>query len=632
MACAMLLGARLAGAADGAARGALPPLWERLEERLPRDLRLLESLRPLVPEAVPAARRVARCRARLGAASAACVRGRSPGPIGCAAIFRQSAEALATRLGTAPPDAPVAEAAEAAARLAFLFRAVARARRVGCAAPTTDPTDDVPAVVTRVPGGAALRVAPARALAPHARYWLRAELPAPVVAVEPPLTSEGTLAAAAPAAGEPLPPRARDFVADTLAGAARAPGVTVHPSLVLHLARPLSWGALRADRVRFTRAPGPGAVARLTTGGRVLVRDARRARAAGRKTARAGTLRLLAPDGPESVALGIPAGALPHVARLAVGRFVSHDLAHARSSRVRFVIALPRAVTAPPPVLLLHGLHGTGLAFFLNRADLLAEQGLAAVGFDLPGHGARTDDAVFFTPTDPARLARGLRQATVDAIALATALGAAPLVAHLSTGAPRLLGYSLGGMVGTLVLGAVPELGAAVLVAPAGDLADWLGLHVAQGLGVPILACAGGADAGAACLATRRCPPGGACVASPGFYALERAATAYGTVLAEVDPQTWAARAAGPDRRRPVLVQEGADDEVIENGNTAWLATALGADMTCRLDAAAPQTLCRFPGVGHNLVNLPAPRAQAHRFLASAGRELGADAAALAAR
>jgi hypothetical protein len=102
--------------------------------------------------------------------------------------------------------------------------------------------------------------------------------------------------------------------------------------------------------------------------------------------------------------------------------------------------------------------------------------------------------------------------------------------------------------------------------------------------------------------------------------------------VADVDPETWAARAGGPDGRRPVLVQLGTADEVIQPGNTAWLATTLGADPTCRLRPDAPQTLCAFPGEGHGLVNRDAPREQAHVFLASAGRDLGPDAPGWAAR
>src|SRR5438309_510850 len=84
--------------------------------------------------------------------------------------------------------------------------------------------------------------------------------------------------------------------------------------------------------------------------------------------------------------------------------------------------------------------------------------------------------------------------------------------------------------------------------------------------------------------------------------------------VADADPQPVARGAAGPDGARPILIQEAGDDWIIYNSNTAWLAVAVGADMTCSLRADAPQTLCHFRGMGHDLVNLAAPQAQAHEF------------------
>jgi len=619
-----------------------------LVEIIPPTLTLLDSVRPLAPRAVPTRRIVERCRDRLAAASAACARGRRPPAIGCAAAFIRAARELAVH-ASAPgrPQAPFDAASQFASRVGLLLRSVGRRRQSACGTASGDPLTFVPAVVALAEGGTALRIEPARPLEAEATYRIVANVPADVVGTLPALAPDGRLRGPGPSLADPLVPEAmRTFFAKVYAAAERARGGTVRPSLLLRLSRAIELGAIRPGSVGFlreTRTPSgePGDAAtgmhlRLRTGGDQLLREARRARAAGRKSAKAGGLAFVPAGSPGSVALGIPPGSLPSARGFLVGRFLSPDADSGRATRVPLLVALPRATGEPrdegvPTVLLVHGHAHNATAFLLRHGEGLLARGLAAAAFDLPGHGARGEVAPFLDPLAPAAVARNVRQATLDTIAAATALssvrdpsGARPRVAAAPV---RLLGFSLGGMVVALALGAEPNLGPAVLVAPAGDLYDMLSFRVVLTLDIPPRRCAGGLVDGEVCPpGGGACPGGGTCAPNPLVLEFVHLAMPYRTLLADADPQSLAARAAGPQRTRPILIQEGSEDNVIENANTAWLASALGADMTCNLRARAPQTLCHFRGSGHDVIDLEGARAQAGHFLATDGRELiGAD-------
>ena len=596
--------------------GRLPVLWERLVEILPSAVALIDRLRVVSPAPLPSQRILARCSDRVVRASAACARDRPVERIGCAGVF---ARAFRTLSAARHPAAPFAEGAEEASRVSLLLHRIARE---GCAPSAR--AEAVPAVLALVDGGAALRIEPASPLASSRAHHLWFGRTSRAGRTSNDMAEPAGLR-------EAMPPTAPQFLGNLYAAAERAAGVTVRPRVLVAMPETLTLSAARRSRIEFRRGPTPasgGTSTAFRTVASLLLDDARRASAAGRKTARAGEVRVVPAASADPASMGIAGTSLPHVARYVVGRFVSRDVETGRASRVPFLVTAP-AGPVHAVVVLLHGLGGRSTAFLARRADDLAERGLAAASFDLPYHGDRETSTAFLDTLDPAAFAVHLRQARIDGFAFTTALRTA-LPGVLPAGTPvRLLGYSLGGMVGAQLLAGDPDIDAAVLVAPAGDLFDFVGLRVAESLGLPLVTCAGGANEGAACAAGEPCPDG-VCAPNPHLYPFARIATPYRTVVADVDPQTEASHIAGRDGRRPVLIQEGDRDYIIHNANTAWLAAGMGADMTCALRAGAPQTLCHFRGAAHDLVNIPVAQAQAHTFLASGGRTLvdGGDARA----
>ena len=618
----------LATRADPAA-GALDCVWERLAESLDPALEALDGVRALAPGAVVPPRIAARCATRIRAAIAACVRGERPRPMGCAAAFGRAARMLSAISGRLP-GAPFAAVGEAAGSVAHLL---ARARRdPGCA--RSDPSGVVPAYGSVLVDGRSIRLAPACPLASGRRYRLLARLRAGVSATEPPLASGWLTAGIPPAAPEDAPAAFAPFLERLRRGVADTSGLTVRPAIVVVLDAPLSPRDLLAARPRFVPEPDPSVSASAVPVLRIGTVDARLtldvAPLAAGEVAPAPEATRRPVDGAEAAALGLAPGTLPHVEALFVGRFASLDLGRAIRVEVPFLLTLPAGRPGPAPVvILLNGLGGTGAQMLVAHAGALAEAGLSAATFDLPLHGARQEAGVaFLVPADPPTLVRNLRQAALDTVALSHALrtGAAlsaDAAALIDRRAPRLMGYSLGAITAALALGVDRSFGTTVLMAPAGDLTDWLAVPLAAAIGQPVRRCAGWGPAGQPCRTKADCPPHAHCVTDPAMVRLfQPIETAYRTALADADPQTYGSRAPGTDRRRPILLQEGARDAIIVPFNTEVLAATMGADPTCRLGPDAPQVLCRFPDLGHELADRDEPRRQAYRFLATDGHEL----------
>lgn len=620
-ACAVLWIAVAASAA-----GTPPPRWERLAELVGPTMLRLEQLRGSDTAPLPPARVLARCAERVDLAVAACTRARRPPPFGCAARLADTALGLAAAADTTTDaGAWIAFVAADTARLALLLGTLERDREA-CVRPPADTA--VPAVLGWRAGGTVLDVEPARPLPPGVRHRLVIAPDLAVVATTPSLDAGGRLLPTpAPAAAVPA---VAAYAARIGRAAARASGVTTRPVLSLHLARPVSLRDARALSAAFVPIRNgdatPGAIVVTTRGAALAVTPP--TTTAG--SARAST-RVLAADEREALGLGGPA--LQRV-QLRLGEVASHDPETGGTRPVPYLVAIPRAhARSDAVVLLLDGLGGSAGPFLRVRGASLLAAGATLVAMDLPAHGMRADGAPFLDPHDPTVLARRLRTAVGDVLALAARLRTpGALAPDLPVpGAVRVLGYSIGAGVASVALALDPALGATVLVAPPGDLADFLAVSTSAAFGEPLLRCLAGRTLGGACGTDVPCTAG-ACVFNPVLLPLLETRTAVRTLLAAVDPQTRARAIAGPGAARPVLLQVGGRDGIIPPENTLWLAAALGADLTCTRRRAHPQTACRFPAAGHEVVwNRDAHR-QADAFLLSGGEALAPSGAPLAAR
>jgi hypothetical protein len=605
-----------------AAAGTPPARWERLAELVAPMVRDLEQLRAGGVSGLPDRRILARCAERAEAGIAACARGRRPHALGCAARLAATAVTLDAADRSTDAGAFTAFVGAETARVSTLLGTLERSRDA-CTRPAPD--GPVPAILGWREGGAALEVEPAQPLAPGRRYRLALDPALAVARVEPSIDASGGLRAEpAPRATVPL---LVEFGRRVGREAAHADGVTTRPTLVLRLAQPIPLAEVRSLSVAFEAIHGtaaPGGIVFRTVGDRLAPAPRAPAGSPPPET------RLLGAD--ERATLGLDGPALAHAA-VRMGTFSSRDPATGATHRVPYLAALPAHRIQPGVVvLLLDGLGGNAARFLAVRGGSLLARGLALVTMDLPGHGMRKDGTPFLDPRDPSLLAGHLATGVADLLAFVAHLGAdgalGPDVPSPTT--IRVLAYSIGASVASVALAVEPRLDAAVLIAPPGDLADFLDLGTGLALGAPLLRCLAGATLGGPCRGGT-CE-GGACVLDPALLPLLASRTAVRTVVAAVDPQTRARAMAGPHGARPILLQIGGQDGIVAPDCTLWLAAALGADLTCTRPAGHPQVLCRFADAGHNVVWDGAARRQADAFLLSGGGRLVPAGEAWAAR
>jgi hypothetical protein len=520
-------------------------------------------------------------------------------------------------------DDPLAVGASLAGRFALLCRTAARAMRHACGSPTTAPLADVvSAVVTPLPGGSRLLVEPAAPLEPGTRYRLVAPLSAGIVTTVPEANRDGVLELGATPPPAPVLPDFTDVARATWDAAAQRRTLPVLPEVLLVLQHPVALERLAASRIAFRRettgASDPAHGLRLATAPGTLGDLREPARRTG--AARA--------DSASPSPADLPDAAPQRSVEAFVGRFPSRDLARDRDRSLPFRLAVPtgdvRAV-----VVQLNGVNAPAATLFREEAAGFAAHGLAVVAFDHPGQGERAEEGPLFDPRRPETLATSLRQAVFDVVALASALRAGDVLPaavreRLRAAPLELFGYSFGAIVGELVLAAEPRFGTTVLAAPAGDVVSWVHLaliadahvttHVCVGPGVPRTPCGDAAHA---------CAPGVACVINPGLHRYFPLTLAYRSILADVDPLTYAGALAGPDGHRPVLLLSGGRDGTIPPSSVERLVAAAHVSPTCSLDAGHRQTLCRFAELGHDVVYPAAPREATLAFLATQGARIG---------
>lgn len=612
------------GHAAAPSGGALPPFWEELASHANDAMTDLQQGHRLKLPGVMSGRMVRRCRDRITAAIASCARGMGARPIGCTGPITRSALALGALGNSQDVLWPAAtQMSNGVGRFALLLRTVRRRSLRDCRPAPIGRV--VPAVATWLDQGRRVVVEPVAPLPVGTRYRLQLPEILQVADFATRFTADGRLAPEPPSGHEDTP--VLRFIDRSVAAGAEQDGVTVRPQLLLRFEPPIDLRQVRLGRrmafVPLTDAEHPPGAFRTVMP--PLLADAERVKAA---TPTIWPTVVLAPDSAEAHGLGIPATGLPHVSAIVQGSIDIPDPVSGKAEVVPYVITLPPRGTAPVPVvLLLHGLNGTGPSLLFQHADALAARGLAAAAIDFPLHGARKGATVFLDPLDAATFAVHTRHAISDVLYVVAALRAGRLLPpELALPAPvtvRLLGYSLGAMVGAAALGLDQAIGTSVLMAPAGDHTDWLWLPILQGLAVPPQGCVGGPMQGVACRTAGECN-GGSCSANPVVSQLMlRYTMSYRSALAGVDPQTFASRAGGVNGRRAVLLEEGGIDGIVVSRATEWLAAALHADPTCRVRPEQPRTLCRFAGAGHELEGLADVRAVAYAFLASDGAQLG---------
>ncbi len=306
---------------------------------------------------------------------------------------------------------------------------------------------------------------------------------------------------------------------------------------------------------------------------------------------------------------------------------------------IDFLLALPARGTPPhPAVVLQHGFGGDN-GFVAQLAGDLTAAGLAVVGIPAPEHGPRGAFIDFFDFDDFNAFGNNFRQASVDLLALARLLESGLDAdgdgrSDVRGDALGYLGQSLGGVIGGVFTAVEPAITAAVLNVPGGKLSQLAGAvsplaepflaRFATEAGIAQRVC-GGDPTAPACAADAGCAPGVRCESNPDFTALlDAAALDFQTQLDPGDGAAYARwlrlepRGVGP---KPVLVQEGIGDAIVANQLTEALARAVALPAN-RADAASGGVagLWRFPPpAGHGILGLPAVRAQAVRFLASAG-------------
>jgi pimeloyl-ACP methyl ester carboxylesterase len=255
----------------------------------------------------------------------------------------------------------------------------------------------------------------------------------------------------------------------------------------------------------------------------------------------------------------------------------------------------------------------------------ITDEGMVFVAFDLPGHGGRADGHPFLDRRDPEGFAASVRQSVADVLAIVASLRCGwPLAGGVTVGRGpvRLLGYSVGSVVGSLTRAVEPDLETAVLLAPGGDLFEWIGLWLAADVEMPLQRCLGGPDAGAACRDT--CAAPGVCFVNPELARLADALRVpYGQLLGSVEPMGLAGVRHGNASRGRTLLVSGGRDYVMYPELASRLADAYGMRPPSRHMRRGVHTiLVEWPTLGHELSDDPRVRRQAHRFLATDGRRL----------
>jgi len=353
-----------------------------------------------------------------------------------------------------------------------------------------------------------------------------------------------------------------------------------------------------------------------------------------------------APDQDEGVALepvdvGMSGAA---VAGVYHGRYRSLDVAggggptrilgvapnEARPCELPFLLALPSGFSANTPVVLaVHGHGGRAKAMLKSNAIGLARRGMATLALDLPAHGERGREESFVDPLHPDRLTLGIRQATVDALALfltSTRCGfALPDGRRFTPTSLRFLGYSLGAAIGALLRAIEPDLGTTVLVAPPGDLVDWQVQQVPKRLGAETYTlCSGGPSHGSVCHDPTACGPEGACIADPQVVLLGDVVTSsYATVFGGSEAVAFAGERTGGASTAPLLLIAGGLDMSVGPLAGPRLADLYGMKLDGDRGRRGPsKQFSYWPALGHDLLANELVRDQAYDFLMTGGRRL----------
>jgi len=336
---------------------------------------------------------------------------------------------------------------------------------------------------------------------------------------------------------------------------------------------------------------------------------------------------------------------LPHVARLLHGRYRSLDVlageGHAdplgvpadmaRPVELPYLLALPHDFGPDTPLVLLVDGHAGSAARILGKhAAALTERGLAVLAVELPLHGERAvAGADFLDALDPAALGRTMRQAAVDvlaAIQAATRCGLTlPGGVRLRVPEVRYLGYSLGGMIGSIVRTVEPALGTTVLAAPGGDILGWLVLRISPELGATYVTCLGGPQEGASCIPSGQCAPPGTCMVDSFLDRLHwLIALPYALGAAAADPLSYVTNRTGTATGKGrLLLITGGEDAALHPALATRLADAYGMQPVGPHRRRGPRSqMVQWPELGHELVDRPGVRAQIAEFLASDGRRL----------
>ncbi len=235
-----------------------------------------------------------------------------------------------------------------------------------------------------------------------------------------------------------------------------------------------------------------------------------------------------------------------------------------------FELVIPKGTGPFPIVMYQHGIHGTRQDV-AQIANDLATAGLASFAIDLPLHGdhpiripTTASGTGFFSADvfavrdnmregalDESQAIKFLRTVLVDEISASDA-------GLLDTTKIYFLGESLGGMVGTLTAGLVPDVTKVALVVPGGHMVRIFTETQNQGFKQPLL------DA----LSALGITPG-----SPAFLQFLMLAQ---WALDRADPVNWALVAKGATPATRFRIVEAAGDGFIPNAATEALAMALG--------------------------------------------------------
>jgi hypothetical protein len=290
------------------------------------------------------------------------------------------------------------------------------------------------------------------------------------------------------------------------------------------------------------------------------------------------------------------------------------------------LVLTPGTVTADTPVVIgVHGHEQNAAELMLTHGPGVTAEGMILVAFDLPGHGARSGERPFLDRRDPEGLAAAIRQSVVDVLAVVAAVRCGLPVtddAPVGRGPVRLLGYSVGAVVGSIARAVEGDLETTVLLAPGGDLFDWLGLWLAVELGISPHRCLGGPEEGAACEDVCQAP--GVCLVNPALARLGNALRVpFTQLLGAGDPLAFTGVTHDGASRGRTLLVTGGRDWVMSPELASRLADAYGMRAPSRHMRRGLHTIMvEWPTLGHDLAGDPRVRRQAHRFLASRGRRL----------